>query len=118
MGPDADPSDGRESATARVAAALRALSLDEKVEMLAGRGFLQAFLDDGMRYNARAYLVGGGNERLGLPALRFSDGPRGIAIGASTCFPAAMTRGASFDPAGASREPPAQCVSASILVCA
>ena len=82
---------------ARVAKALADLTLEEKVEMLAGRGFFQAYLDDGMRYNARAYLVGGGNDRLGLPGLRFSDGPRGIAIGASTCFPAAIARGASFD---------------------
>jgi beta-glucosidase len=94
--------EGEESAgdevAARVAKALAELTLEEKVEMLAGRGFFQAYIDDGMRYNARAYLVGGGNERLGLPALLFTDGPRGVAIGASTCFPAAIARGASFDP--------------------
>jgi beta-glucosidase len=38
-------------------------------------------------------------ERLGFPGLSFSDGPRGIVIGASTCFPVPMARGASFDPA-------------------
>jgi len=35
--------------------------------------------------------------RLGFPGLRFSDGPRGIVLGASTCFPVAMARGATFD---------------------
>lgn len=38
-------------------------------------------------------------ERLGFPGLSFSDGPRGVVIGASTCFPVPMARGASFDPA-------------------
>ncbi len=84
--------DERDAIAARVETALGERTLEEKVEMLAGRGFLQALMDDGMRYNARAYLVGGGNERLGLPALRFSDGPRGVAVGASTCFPAAIAR--------------------------
>jgi beta-glucosidase len=36
--------------------------------------------------------------RLGFPGLSFSDGPRGIVIGASTCFPVSMARGATFDP--------------------
>jgi beta-glucosidase len=38
-------------------------------------------------------------ERLGFPGFRFADGPRGIVVGASTCFPVTMARGASFDPA-------------------
>jgi beta-glucosidase len=38
-------------------------------------------------------------ERLGFPGLSFADGPRGIVVGASTCFPVPMGRGASFDPA-------------------
>ncbi len=37
-------------------------------------------------------------DRLGFPGLAFSDGPRGIVIGACTCFPVPMARGASFDP--------------------
>ncbi len=37
-------------------------------------------------------------ERLGFPGISFSDGPRGIVVGASTCFPVPMARGASFDP--------------------
>jgi beta-glucosidase len=37
-------------------------------------------------------------ERLGIPGLRFCDGPRGVVVGHATCFPVAMARGASFDP--------------------
>ena len=38
------------------------------------------------------------NERLGVPGLDFSDGPRGCVIGTCTAFPVSMARGASFDP--------------------
>lgn len=37
------------------------------------------------------------NERLGIPGLLFSDGPRGVVIGTATCFPVSMARGATFD---------------------
>jgi beta-glucosidase len=37
-------------------------------------------------------------ERLGIPGLWFSDGPRGVVVGRATCFPVAMARGATFDP--------------------
>ncbi len=36
-------------------------------------------------------------ERLGLPGLSFSDGPRGVVIGPATCFPVSMARGATWD---------------------
>ncbi|MFH1149535.1 MAG: glycoside hydrolase family 3 C-terminal domain-containing protein [Actinomycetota bacterium] len=41
----------------------------------------------------------GGCRRLGIPPLRFTDGPRGVCMGHSTCFPVAMARGATWDPA-------------------
>ena len=37
-------------------------------------------------------------ERLGIPGIHFSDGPRGCVIGPATCFPVSMARGATFDP--------------------
>jgi len=37
--------------------------------------------------------------RLGIPGIRFADGPRGCVIGPATCFPVSMARGATFDPA-------------------
>ncbi len=38
-------------------------------------------------------------ERLGIPGIAFSDGPRGCVIGHATAFPVSMARGATFDPA-------------------
>jgi beta-glucosidase len=35
--------------------------------------------------------------RVGLPGIAFSDGPRGVVLGASTCFPVSMARGATWD---------------------
>ncbi len=37
-------------------------------------------------------------DRVGLPGIRFSDGPRGAVVGNSTCFPVTMARGATWDP--------------------
>ncbi|MBQ6264399.1 MAG: glycoside hydrolase family 3 C-terminal domain-containing protein [Clostridia bacterium] len=48
------------------------------------------------QYNCRPCLSGG-VKRLGIPAVAFSDGPRGVVMGNSTCFPVSMARGASFD---------------------
>ncbi|TQS28256.1 glycoside hydrolase family 3 C-terminal domain-containing protein [Microbispora sp. KK1-11] len=36
-------------------------------------------------------------ERLGIPGLLFSDGPRGVVMGRSTAFPVSMARGATWD---------------------
>jgi beta-glucosidase len=37
-------------------------------------------------------------DRVGLPGVHFSDGPRGVVVGNATCFPVAMARGATWDP--------------------
>ena len=37
------------------------------------------------------------NDRLGIPGISFTDGPRGVVIGNATCFPVAMARAATFD---------------------
>ena len=37
------------------------------------------------------------NKRLGIPRYTFVDGPRGIVVGRSTCFPANTGRGATWD---------------------
>ena len=39
-----------------------------------------------------------GCPRLDISPIAFSDGPRGVVMGHSTCFPVSMARGASFDP--------------------
>jgi beta-glucosidase len=76
---------------------LREATLEEKVAMMSGRGFFKQFSESGNRWGANPYRAGGGCERLGVPALYFTDGPRGVARGNSTCFPCSMARGASFD---------------------
>jgi beta-glucosidase len=86
-----------EEIAARIEALLAEATLEEKVAMMSGRGFFQAYAEDGRRWGARPYRAGGGVERLGVPPLYFTDGPRGVARGASTCFPCTMGRGASFD---------------------
>lgn len=72
-------------------------TLPEKVAMMSGRGFFRAFKADGRRWGARPYRAGSGIDRLGVDPLYFTDGPRGVARGHSTCFPCTMARGASFD---------------------
>jgi beta-glucosidase len=47
----------------------------------------------------RRPFVAGAVRRLGVPGIRFSDGARGVVIGASTAFPVTMARAATWDPA-------------------
>ncbi|NNL65301.1 MAG: hypothetical protein HKP30_03560, partial [Myxococcales bacterium] len=65
----------------RIRELLGELTLDEKVFMLSGHGFLEQIQEDGGRYGARMYHVAAGNERLDVPALSFNDGPRGVNMG-------------------------------------
>lgn len=76
------------------------MKLGEKFRMLSGRQFFLRngfdLITKGQKYNCRPCLAGG-IRRLGIPAVAFSDGPRGVVMGNSTCFPVSMARGASFD---------------------
>jgi beta-glucosidase len=47
-------------------------------------------------YNLRP-LPMGSIDRLGIPGVRFVDGPRGVVVGHSTAFPVSMARGATWD---------------------
>jgi beta-glucosidase len=98
---DLSPAKGLSSTAinARVEEILAAATLEEKVAMMSGRGFFEQFRRSGGDWGAEPYRAGGGCERLGVPALWFTDGPRGVARGQSTCFPVSMARGASWDPA-------------------
>ena len=80
-----------------IEAILAEATLEEKVAMMSGQGFFQAMAEDDRVWCARPYRAGGGIERLNVPALYFTDGPRGVAGGQSTCFPCSMARGATFD---------------------
>ena len=45
-----------------------------------------------------APLGGGRRPRLGIPGMRFADGPRGVVMAGATTFPVSMARGATLDP--------------------
>lgn len=71
------------------------MDLNDKIGLLAANyGLRSYFSKDG--YNVFPYEAGG-NKRLGVPAIKFCDGPRGVVSGYSTCFPVAMACGATFD---------------------
>jgi len=76
---------------------LKEATLEEKVAMMSGRGFMESMQRTNNQWGAEPYRAGGGCERLNVPAFYFTDGPRGVARGKSTCFPATMARGASWD---------------------
>ncbi len=75
------------------------LTLDEKIKMMSG---------DMPFWPGRADMLGGGYAdhpwvagavpRLGIPGVRFADGPRGVIMDGGTTFPVSMGRGATFDP--------------------
>ncbi|WP_068086561.1 beta-glucosidase [Novosphingobium rosa] len=88
---------GQAGIEAQVESLIAQMSLEEKVAMMSGTGFFQALQEDDRVWGARPYRAGGGNERLGLSPLWFTDGPRGVTRGNSTCFPCTMARGATFD---------------------
>lgn len=74
------------------------MSLEEKVGLMSGKVFLDELMrvtkspDAERHYNSYPYPAGG-NERLGVPEMKFCDGPRWAVCGQSTCFPAAMVGG-------------------------
>lgn len=75
------------------------LTLEEKVTMMSGHGFFDPVTGGFTSLSTRSFRAGGGNERLGVPTVQFADGPRGVVVKGSTCFPVTMARGASWDPA-------------------
>ncbi|HEV7623426.1 MAG TPA: glycoside hydrolase family 3 C-terminal domain-containing protein [Amnibacterium sp.] len=88
------------SADDEAKALLGRLTEQEKLGLLDGdepfwAGF-RRMIEEG--YNHTPY-VHGAVPRLGIPGLRFGDGPRGVVLGRSTAFPVAMARGATWDPA-------------------
>lgn len=81
----------------RIDTILAEASLTEKVAMMSGHGFFKLYGVNRI-WGADPYPAGGGIDRIGLPPLYFTDGPRGVARNSSTAFPCTMARGASFDP--------------------
>ncbi len=75
------------------------LTVAEKIGIMSGQVTEQKLLDDLFlieHYNVKPYPTLA-VERLGIPNVRFVDGPRGVVAGSATCFPVSMARGATFD---------------------
>jgi len=87
----------KEQIEAKAQGLLAQMTLDEKIHQMSGD---MSLLRDGFKmmrvYNERP-IPAGENLRLGIPGIRFSDGPRGVVMYSSTCFPVSMARGASWD---------------------
>jgi beta-glucosidase len=75
------------------------LTLDEKIKMMSGDlPFWPGIADMlGGGYADHPW-VAGAVPRLGIPGVRFADGPRGVIMDGGTTFPVSMGRGATFDP--------------------
>jgi len=74
---------------------LENMSLEEKIDQMKGNGlFIKVIEDRGI--GKRAYDAAG-SKRFKIPPFKFTDGPRGVIIPGSTCFPVSMARGASWD---------------------
>jgi len=87
----------KEQIAALVGDIIQQASLEEKVAMMSGHGFFKQYKAMDGLWGAEPYRAGAGCERLAVPALWFTDGPRGVARGNSTCFPVSMARGATWD---------------------
>ena len=74
---------------------LNQMTFEEKVYQMSGNGFFKYLVMD-RKFGARAYPAGG-VIRLGISPFLFTDGPRGVIIHGSTCFPVSMARAASWD---------------------
>ena len=84
---------------AQVKALTDEMTLKEKIYILSGQLTAQFQIDmlkTGRNYNVHA-LPAGGCKRLGIPPVLFTDGPRGVVMLNSTCFPSAVARASSFD---------------------
>jgi len=84
---------------ARARELLGQLTLDEKIKMMCGdlpfwQGMYQMM---GVGYATQPWIAGA-TPRLGIPGVRFADGPRGVMLAGATTFPVSMGRGATFDP--------------------
>jgi beta-glucosidase len=87
------------AATARGAAEslIGQMNDDELLWLLDGDTPARAMLRLPARIKAGP-IAGGAVPRLGIPGIRFSDGPRGVVIGRSTAFPVTIMRAATWDP--------------------
>jgi len=89
-----------ETIEAHARALLAQLTLDEKIQMMGGDPPFWGGLADMMSGGYSRHVWPAGEiARLGIPGIRFSDGPRGVVLPGATTFPVSMARAASWDPA-------------------
>jgi len=74
------------------------MSLQERISLLSGDDAMISGLAEMVDWYNRRPIPAGALGRLGLPGIRFSDGPRGVVMYRSTAFPSSMARAATFDP--------------------
>jgi beta-glucosidase len=72
------------------------MTLDEKIDQMTGSGIAPMTLALLLR-GTMAPVYSGANDRLGIPPVAFTDGPRGVTIGHATAFPVAIARAATWD---------------------
>jgi len=79
---------------------LSLMTIKEKTWQMIGDGELgihdESSESSESRYNYKP-VPAGVDKNLGIPGIEFTDGPRGVALGNSTCFPVSMARGATWD---------------------
>jgi beta-glucosidase len=88
-----------EQIDARAQELFRQLTQAEKIKMMSGDLPFWLGMADmmGGGYADHPW-VAGAVPRLGIPGVRFADGPRGVIMDGGTTFPVSMGRGATFDP--------------------
>jgi beta-glucosidase len=94
------PTDGllTETQIEEMAKALLAeMTLAEKVNQMSGDASRIWGGIEMLRGYNRTPILAGEDARKGVPGIRFSDGPRGVVMYHSTCFPVSMARGATWD---------------------
>lgn len=87
-----------EKASEATRAVVEHLDVADRLRLVSGDGRpLRGTLAMARRYNSAPY-VAGRIDALGIEGVRFTDGPRGVAVGRCTAFPVSMSRGATFNP--------------------
>ncbi|MHA1269539.1 MAG: beta-glucosidase family protein [Candidatus Helarchaeota archaeon] len=76
---------------------LAKMDLKEKANQMSGNtSFYIGILPLLRKYNPKP-IIAGRDKKLGIPGIGFTDGPRGVVMNKSTCFPVSMARGATWD---------------------
>ncbi len=83
----------------QVDALVAEMTVKEKIYMLSGHALLDTLKNVIFHKRQHNYgpLPAGGCKRLGIPPILFTDGPRGVVMGSSTCLPVSMCRASTFD---------------------